>query len=75
MKELLINEIRTQMSDCLSEWQMNKLHEVLLTCLNGIVVDNANRFSNQNESIDYLKKYLGAKKLEGCSEKTLQFVS
>ena len=71
MKELLINEIRTQMSDVLSEWQMNKLHEVLLTCFNGITVENTNNHVPQNESIDYLNKYLGAKKLEGCSAKTL----
>ena len=71
MKELLINEIRTQMSDVLSEWQMNKLHEVLLTCFNGITVENTSNHILQNESIDYLNKYLGAKKLEGCSAKTL----
>lgn len=70
MKELLINEIRTQMSDVLSEWQMNKLHEVLLSCFNGIHVENEDAHKNTTKSINYLEKYLAAKKLEGCSEKT-----
>lgn len=73
MKSLLINEIRTQMSDVLSEWQMDKLHEVLLTCLTGINIEKARIPKNENENINYLKKYLGAKKLEGCSEKTLLY--
>ena len=62
-----------QMSDVLSEWQINKLHDVLLTCFDGIVIENDEKPSNQNENIDYLKKYLDAKKLEGCSEKTLSY--
>ena len=73
MKELLINKIQMQMSDVLSEWQINKLHDVLLTCFDGIVIENDEKPSNQNENIDYLKKYLDAKKLEGCSEKTLSY--
>ncbi len=71
MKELLINEIRTQMSDVLSEWQMNRLHEVLLACLNGLTVEKADFQQKTTERMHYLEKYLSAKKLEGCSEKTL----
>lgn len=52
---------------------MNKLHEVLLSCLNGVRVEQEDVHKDTRESINYLEKYLAAKKLEGCSEKTLLY--
>ena len=73
MKELLINDIRTKMSDVLTEWQMKRLHAVLLESFNGIHMEKETDLQNKNESIHYLERYLAAKKLEGCSEKTLLY--
>lgn len=73
MKELLINEIQMQMSDILSEWQMNRLCDVLQNCFDGIRMEDKCTSPKQESYIDYLRKYLGAKRLEGCSEKTLAY--
>ena len=73
MKELLINEIQMQMSDALSEWQMNRLCDVLQSSFNGIRVEDTRTLPKQEDYVDYLRKYLGAKRLEGCSEKTLAY--
>lgn len=73
MKEQLINEIRTQMSDDLSEWQMNKLHNVLINCFSSVTIEVGNKEKHSYNNIDYLDSYLAAKKIEGCSEKTLTY--
>lgn len=73
MKEQLIREIRTQMSDVLTERQLNRLHEVLLTCLNNFKIEPVHDAEYIQSNVDYLKLYLSAKSIEGCSEKTLAY--
>lgn len=73
MKEQLIREIRTEMSDTLSERQLNKLHEVLITCLGNLKIEPLQESEYAQTNFDYLKLYLSAKSIEGCSEKTLTY--
>lgn len=67
MEEKLVN-ILNEMAEYLSVPQMKKLQEVLL--------DNLSDTSAQKENIEnseYLKLFLDAKRIEGCSERTLQY--
>lgn len=67
MEEKLV-KILNAMAEYLSIAQLKKLQEVLLTELS----ENApNRENISNE--EYLKMFLNAKKIEGCSERTLQY--
>jgi len=67
MEEKLVN-ILNEMAEYLSVPQMKKLQEVLL--------ENLSDTSAQKEIIEnseYLKLFLDAKRIEGCSERTLQY--
>lgn len=67
MEEKLVN-IMNEMAEYLSISQLKKLQEVLLKHLS----DNA----PQKEPVanaDYLKLFLDAKKIEGCSERTIKY--
>ena len=67
MEEKLVN-ILNEMAEYLSVPQMKKLQEVLS--------DNLSNTSAQKENIEnseYLKLFLDAKRIEGCSERTLQY--
>ena len=67
MEEKLVN-ILNEMAEYLSVSQMKKLQEVLLK--------NLSDTSAQKENIEngeYLKLFLDAKRIEGCSERTLQY--
>ncbi|MDO4941626.1 MAG: tyrosine-type recombinase/integrase [Lachnospiraceae bacterium] len=73
MKEQLIREIRTQMSQFLSETQMDKLHEVLLDCFSNIIIEITDEEQYRKNNNDYLRMYIAAKEIEGCSEKTIHY--
>ena len=67
MEEKLVN-ILNEMAEYLSVPQMKKLQEVLL--------ENLSNTTAQKETIEnaeYLKLFLDAKRIEGCSERTLQY--
>jgi integrase/recombinase XerD len=66
MEEKLVN-ILNEMAEYLSVSQMKKLQEVLL---NNLVSEPAKQTEISNK--DYLKLFLDAKRIEGCSERTLQ---
>ena len=68
MEETLVS-ILNEMAEYLSVPQMKKLQETLLKFLgNG---ETAQRNTSTNE--EYLTMFLNAKKLEGCSERTLSY--
>jgi integrase/recombinase XerD len=67
MEEKLVN-ILNEMAEYLSVSQMKKLQEVLL---NNLVSEPAKQTEISNK--DYLKLFLDAKRIEGCSERTLQY--
>lgn len=67
MEEKLVN-ILNEMADYLNVAQMKKLQEVLLKQL----ADNAPQKEDVSND-EYLKMFLNAKKIEGCSERTIQY--
>ncbi len=67
MEEKLVN-ILNEMAEYLSVAQMKKLQEVLLKQL---AENDPQRETISNE--EYLKMFLDAKQIEGCSERTIQY--
>lgn len=67
MEEKLV-AIINEMADYLNLSQMKKLQEVLLNHLTDVPASNTNISNNE-----YLKLFLEAKRIEGCSERTLQY--
>ena len=67
MEEKLVN-ILNEMAEVLSISQMKKLQEVLIRNLNESVKPEKIT-SNQ----EYLQLFLEAKKIEGCSDRTIQY--
>lgn len=72
MKQVLINEAVTEMLPYLNNSQAEKLKSVLSSVLfkYDITVDCENV---QQDETDYLELFLSAKRIEGCSEKTLNY--
>lgn len=73
MREEFIKNVKLQMSDILTETQLYQLHEVLLNCLTNVKLEILDSTEQIQEGKEYLKMYLAAKKVEGCSDKTLQY--
>lgn len=67
MEKKLVS-ILNEMSECLSIPQMRKLQEVLLKHLSDNAMSREEVSNNQ-----YLQLFLEAKRIEGCSERTLQY--
>lgn len=67
MEEKLVN-ILNEMAEYLNVSQMKKLQEVLL---NNLVSEPAEQIEISNT--EYLKLFLDAKRIEGCSDRTLQY--
>lgn len=71
MKQRLIYDIESEMQKVLDNSQLEELHRVLSYCMNGYEV-TADK-SSDKEEVDYLEMFLAAKKIEGCSEKSLKY--
>lgn len=67
MEEKLVSILK-EMSECLSIPQMRRLQEVLLKHLSDNTMSKEEASNNQ-----YLQMFLEAKRIEGCSERTLQY--
>lgn len=67
MEEKIV-AILNDMADCLSVSQMKKLQESLLRNLSADATPKA-----QIDNSEYLRLFLDAKRIEGCSERTLQY--
>jgi Site-specific recombinase XerD len=74
MKELIISNIEQEMSSVLNNLQMKRLHEALQYYFGKVEITD-NCINEQEPSIlkDFLHSYLSAKKVEGCSERTLAY--
>lgn len=73
MKKLII-EIEQQMINLLNNMQMEELHKVLLKKLQGVAfIDEANSENLENEEVDYCNMFICAKRVEGCSEKSIKY--
>ena len=66
MQNLQIQEIENRMAAALDNKQLELLHEVLVQTLQVITED-----ADEN----YLEMFLAAKKVEGCSDKTIKYYS
>ena len=67
MEEKIV-KILNEMSEYLSIAQMKKLQEVMLKVCSENEADKVQISNN-----DFLEMFLDAKKIEGCSERTLQY--
>mgnify|MGYP002517432034 CR=1 FL=1 len=65
MMSSVINEIEQQMQLHLSNDQMRQLHQVLESCLV--------KAEETNEQADLVQLFLAAKRVEGCSDKTIKY--
>lgn len=76
MKNRLIAEITRKMLPCLDNAQMEQLQDVLQHCLWGIqITENPDAAVQQEKesNVDLLNMFLSAKRVEGCSDKTLHY--
>ena len=72
MKEKVIKEIEQKMASILNNEQKEKLKEVLLYTFYNIEVTS---IKNElvEDTTDYAKMFIAAKRIEGCSERTLNY--
>ena len=72
MKEKVMKEIEQKMASILNNEQKEKLREVLLyTFFNIEVTDIKDELIE--DTTDYLQLFISAKRIEGCSERTLNY--
>lgn len=72
MKEKVIKEIEQKMASILNNEQKEKLKEVLLYTFYNIEVTSI-RDELAEDTTDYAKMFIAAKRIEGCSERTLNY--
>ena len=72
MKQELVNEVLQQMLQCLDNAQIKHLEKVLKHTLFYYDVQR-NDGKGKKESTDLEKAFIAAKRIEGCSEKTLRY--
>lgn len=73
MKELLKNEILQQMIPLLDDTQINKLKDVLDGVLGTYGITDKPSNETSVIEVNYIDLFLSAKRLEGCSEKSLKY--
>ena len=74
MNSKLINLIKTKMNPILDENQLDELENILISVLNNYnVTEKVSNSSTleSNENQDLLDNFLSAKRVEGCSERTI----
>lgn len=72
--ERLIVEIEQEMIKTLNNMQMEELHKVLLQKLQDVtLIDEVNNKNSENEEVDYCNLFICAKRVEGCSEKSIKY--
>lgn len=76
MKKQLMTEVTRQMAPFLDNAQLEKLQEVMKYCLWNVTVTetpNCEQQPEQETNEELLNMFLSAKRVEGCSEKTLHY--
>ncbi len=71
MLENIILEVQRELSEDFTLSQLEKISEVLRKHISGVVEKTAPE--NNDESDGYLEKFIAAKRVEGCSEKSLRY--
>ena len=74
MKNQLITEVQQQMLPFLNNEQLHKLRAAIENCLNGLEIVQATPHQ-EKEQPDMVAAFIAAKRIEGCSEKTLSYYS
>ena len=72
MKQELVNEVLQQMLQCMDNAQIKHLEKVLKNTLFYYNVQR-NDSTDNKESIDLEMAFIAAKRIEGCSDKTLRY--
>lgn len=72
MKEQLIAEVQQQMLPYLNNEQLQKLRTAMEFCLHGLEITATDQPSEQARP-DAITAFIAAKRIEGCSEKTLAY--
>ena len=73
MKEKLISEIMKEMLPSLDNEQLKKLKDTLEVHFYNVSIISRKETAIEKEELDYLAVFLSAKRIEGCSEKTLLY--
>lgn len=75
MKDKLITQIQTSMASVLDAAQLKELGRVLTNALHNVEITERNTPDTQNnaENGDLLEVFTAAKRIEGCSEKSLKY--
>lgn len=74
MKQKIIKEITQEMMQSLNNEQLEKLEEVIRKVLFGVEISKKNSVEEvENDSEHLLEAFLAAKRIEGCSKKTLDY--
>lgn len=75
MKDKIITEIQTNMASILSSAQLDELRRVLTNCLYhfDIIEKKPNKQPRNAENRELLEVFISAKRIEGCSEKSLRY--
>ena len=76
MKDRIITDVEQGMQGFLDNAQMKQLHEVLTHALFGVEIiktDESSELQQEYDNHSLLTTFLSAKKVEGCSEKTLKY--
>ena len=73
MKEELMMEIMQQMLAYLDNAQLKKLKQVMEQAFHYYEVSRANIKPENDDSSELIERFIAAKRIEGCSEKTLKY--
>ena len=73
MTQIIIENIIRNMLPHLNSIQLKKLKETLSNELSGKVITDNKTLSEENKNIELMNLFLSAKKIEGCSEKSLHY--
>lgn len=73
MKQELVDEIMQQMLPYLNNAQMKQLKQVVEQALYHYEVTEAETKPEEDDSEDFISMFISAKRIEGCSEKTLDY--
>ena len=72
MKEQLISQVQQQMLPYLNNEQLSKLRAAMEYCLHGLEITETDQPQEQ-EQPNAVAAFIAAKRIEGCSEKTLTY--
>lgn len=76
MKDLFIREVEQSLLRYLDNAQLELLHQVLVRCTENVEIinkDNSLETIFKYSNIELIDKFIAAKRIEGCSDKTIKY--